>query len=143
MSNVNVHVQRDLAHPAQRVWGILGDFGNMSWTVGTERVEIIGEGPGMIRRLYMPGLSEPIDEVLESIEPAARSYSYTIPRGLPMPISNYLAKVRLEELPSGGCRVHWSATGDAVGVSGDEAAAILDGAYAQLLGWLEDALAKG
>lgn len=142
MSKLDVHVQRDLGHSPERVWGILGNFGDMSWTVGTERVEVIGEGAGMTRRLYMPGMSEPIDEVLESMDAGARTFSYTIPRGLPMPIAGYRATVRLEALPSGGCRVHWSATGSAVGMDAAQASGILEGAYAQMLGWLEDALAK-
>jgi hypothetical protein len=38
--------------------------------------------------------------------------------------------------------VHWSATGSAVGMDAAQASGILEGAYAQMLGWLEDALAK-
>ena len=143
MSNVNAKVQHDFDHSIDRVWAILGDFGNMGWTMGPERIELIGSGVGMIRRLYMPGLSAPIEEVLESIDPAARTFSYTIPRGFPLPITNYLAAVKLEDLGGNRCRVHWSATGEAVGMGGEEAAALLDGVYGQMLGWLGDALARG
>jgi len=141
MSNVNVQAQRDFDQPLERVWARLADFGDISWTVGTERVEVVGSGPGMTRRIFMPGLEQPIEEVLESIDHAAHSFSYTIPRGFPMPIGNYLAQVRLEALPSGGCRVRWSGSGEALGVGTEQASQILEGVYAQMLGWLADALA--
>ena len=54
-----------------------------------------------------------------------------------------LPGVRVEELGAGSCRVHWSATADAQGISGEQAAEILSGVYGQMLGWVADALAKG
>ena len=66
-----------------------------------------------------------------------------IPRGNPMPVTDYLATVRVEELGAGRCRVHWSATADAQGISSEQAAEILSGVYGQMLGWVADALAKG
>ena len=143
MGNVNMHVQRDFDHPADRVWNILGNFADIGWCVGIERVELLGSGPGMTRRIFMPGLPAPIEEVLESIAVAGRRFSYSIPRGNPMPVSDYLASVRLEDLGGGRCRVHWSATGNATGISGEQAAGILGDTYSMMLGWLGDALAKG
>jgi len=143
MSNVNMHVQHDFDYPADRVWDMLGNFGDIGWCVGIERTELSGSGPGMVRRIHMPGMSAPIEEVLESMDTAARTFSYSIPRGNPMPITNYLATVRVEDLDGKRCRVNWSAVGEATGMSGEEASAILSGVYAQMLGWLGDALAKG
>lgn len=75
--------------------------------MGPPKVEVIGSGIGMIRRVLMPGM-EPIDEVLESQDPATMSYSYTIPRGLPLPLTDYRSSARVEALPDGSARVHWS-----------------------------------
>ena len=143
MSNVNMHVERDFDHPGDRVWAILGTFADIGWCQGMERVEVRGSGPGMERHIHMPGLGAPIEEVLESIDTAARTFSYSIPRGNPMPVTDYLATVRVEELGAGRCRVHWSATGEAQGIGGEQAAEILSGVYGQMLGWVADALAKG
>ena len=102
-----VKLVRELDFPAARVWLVLEDFGNMEWVMGPPKVEVIGEGIGMIRRILMPGL-EPIDEVLESSDPATMTYSYTIPRGLPLPLTDYRSTARVEETETGGARVHWS-----------------------------------
>lgn len=143
MGNVNMHVEREFDYPGDRVWGILGNFADIGWCQGIERVEVHGNGPGMARHIHMPGLGAPIEEVLESIDAAARTFSYSIPRGNPMPVTNYLATVRVEDLGGARSRVHWSATGDATGMSGEQAAEILGGVYGQMLGWVADALAKG
>ena len=57
---VEVHVARDLDFPAATVWALLEDFGDISWAPGIDRIEVIGEGIGMIRRLHMQGM-DPID----------------------------------------------------------------------------------
>ncbi len=63
---------------------------------------------------------------------------------MPMPITNYRAAVHLEALGDDRCRVHWSAVGDATGdVSGEQAGAMLNGAYAQLLDALQAHLNQG
>ncbi len=141
MSDMNVQVTRDYDFTADAVWSVLGNFGDLSWA-DNPPMEVIGSGPGMIRRLHMPGLA-PIDEQLESIDHAARTLSYTIPRGLPMPVKNYAAVIRVEETGAGSCRVRWNATAVPEGVSAEQAGQIIEGAYGQMLGWLQDRLAKG
>ena len=140
MSGVNVEVVRDLPFPAARVWELLGDFGNMRWA-DDPKVELIGSGVGMTRRIMMPGM-DPIDEVLESLDHEARTFSYTIPRGMPMPVSDYRAFVSLEETSPTSSRVRWCATATPQGVDAAQANAILTGAYGQLLGWLESWLSS-
>lgn len=143
MANMNVKVERDYDFSSARVWDVLGNFGEIGWGAPGIQVDQIGTGPGMTRRLHMPGM-EPIDEVLEAIDHTTQSFSYTIPRGMPMPITNYRAAVHLESLGDNRCRVHWSAVGDSTGdVSGEQAAAILNGAYAQLLDALQAHLSQG
>jgi hypothetical protein len=104
----HIDFQRDMDFPASRVWPVLEDFGNMEWAQGVKQVELIGEGIGMTRRLHMDGM-DPIDEVLESLDPATMSYSYSIPRGIPLPVTDYLASARVEALDDSRCRVHWHA----------------------------------
>lgn len=143
MGNMNLKIQRDFDFPITRVWDVLGDFGNIGWGAPGIQVDQIGTGPGMTRRLHMPGM-EPIDEVLEAIDHSDRRFSYTIPRGMPMPITNYRAEVELESLGDNRCRVHWGAVGDATGdFTGEQAAEILNGAYTQMLDALDAHLSQG
>ncbi|MGI9295591.1 MAG: SRPBCC family protein, partial [Pseudomonadales bacterium] len=53
---VEVTVTRELHANVDKVWGILGDFGNLSWVPGPEKVDVIGSGQGMIRRLHVAGM---------------------------------------------------------------------------------------
>ena len=141
MSDMNVQVTRDYDFTAAAVWGVLGNFGDLSWA-NNPPVEVIGSGPGMIRRLTMPGMA-PIDEQLESIDHTSRTLAYTIPRGLPMPVKNYAAVIHVDETSPGSCRVRWNATAVPDGVSAEQAGQIIEGAYGQMLGWLQDRLAQG
>ena len=104
---VHIDFQRELPFPAERVWALLEDFGNMQWAPGVKRVELLGEGIGMTRRLHMDGM-EPIDEVLESQDADTMSYQYSIPRGIPRPVTDYLASARIEPLDDNRCRAFWS-----------------------------------
>jgi hypothetical protein len=104
---VNVKLIRDLDFTAQRVWAVLEDYGNMEWAMGPPKVEVIGEGIGMIRRVLIEGM-DPIDEVLETMDAEQMSYSYSIPRGLPLPLTDYRSSARVEKRDDGNARVHWS-----------------------------------
>ncbi len=136
MNEVQVHVTRDVPFAVARVWGLLADFGYIGWTPGFEKVDVIGSGPGMIRRIFMPGMA-PIDEVLESIDNAALTFSYSMPRGIPFPVSCYRGNVQLEELPGAHTRIHWNGHAAPKGVSGATIDQILRGQYEQVLDWLE------
>lgn len=142
MSDVDVEVVRDLEHSAESVWAVVSNFGDLSWA-GAPQTEVIGSGPGMIRRLTIPGLPEPIEEVMDGIDHDARILRYSIPRGLPMPIGNYRASARVEPRGSSGCRVHWRGMATPQGVSAEQATAILQGTYAQLLDWLGARMQQG
>jgi hypothetical protein len=103
---VNVELIRDLDFPAEQVWAVLGDYGNLEWAMAP-KVEVIGEGIGMIRRVLIEGM-DPIDEVLEAMDPAGMSFAYSIPRGLPLPLTDYRSSARVEAKDDGSARVHWS-----------------------------------
>lgn len=135
--------ERELPFPATSVWEVLEDFGNMAWAPGVKQVEIIGSGIGMTRRLHMDGM-EPIDEVLESQDPATMSFSYSIPRGIPLPVTDYLASARIEGIDDGRCRAHWSCTCTPTDDSMDEAQLeeMLHGTYTLLLDMVEAYLVK-
>ena len=94
-------------------------------------------------RRYPDGM-DPIDEVLESQDPASMSFSYSIPRGIPLPVTDYLASARIEALDGGNCRAHWSCqctpTDDSV--SSEELEAMMHGTYELLLNMVESFLTE-
>ncbi len=132
-----VVVSREFEVPAERVWAVLADFGDINWAPGMEKVEVIGEGPGMTRRIFMPDM-EPIDEVLQSIDHEQRSLRYTIPRGNPLPIKDYLAGPTVVALNASHCRVDWLGQFSAAGISDAEAEDAVRGIYGMMLQWLDE-----
>ena len=52
---VEAKLVRELDFPAQRVWAVLEDFGNMEWAMGPPKVEVLGTGEGMTRRILREG----------------------------------------------------------------------------------------
>lgn len=137
-----IDFQRDLPFPAERVWALLEDFGNMQWAPGVKRVELIGEGVGMTRRLFMDGM-DPIDEVLESQDRSSMSYQYSIPKGIPLPVTDYLASARIEAIDPDQCRAYWSCqctpTDDTM--STEQLEDMMRGTYTMLLDMVENFLA--
>ncbi len=135
-----ISFQRTLPFSAATVWAVLEDFGNMDWA-GVKEVEVIGEGIGMTRRLHMDGM-DPIDEVLESQDPATMSFSYSIPRGIPLPVTDYVASARIEAVDESECIAHWACTCTATDPHMDEAQLeeMLHGTYTLLLDMVENHL---
>ncbi len=134
-----VLLQRDYNFSAETVWELLSNFGDISWAPGMDKVEVIGEGPGMIRRIFMPDM-EPIDEVLQEMDHENMSFTYTIPSGIPMPVTDYKAGPTVVSTGANSCRVDWRGSASPVGVSEEEAAEIITGFYTMLLQWIDEHL---
>ena len=141
MEDVRVQVVRELEAPVDDVWAVVSNFGDVSWAAPDAQVDVIGEGVGMIRRLHMPGGA--VDEVLETRDAEARSFSYTIPGAMPMPVTDFRAWVQLEQIDAANTRISWNASAKALpGSTGAEGQAIFEGLYGDLLNALEAHLAK-
>jgi hypothetical protein len=93
----------------------------------------------MIRRLHLAGM-EPIDEQLESMDASTMSFGYTIPRGIPMPVTDYSANAKVTAIDDGRCHVDWYGRATPQGASDEEAAAMIRGAYEMLLQWVDEHL---
>lgn len=137
---IEVTVSRELAFPAQKVWSLLSDFGDLSWTKGWNKLETQGQGVGMVRRIIIDGM-EPIEEILESMDHQQRRFSYRIPN-MPMPVSDYRADVVVVAVDEYKSRVSWHCTATADGASEAEATAIMQATYDQLLSWVEAELSS-
>ena len=135
-----VIVKEDIDAPADRLWRLVADFGNVRWSPGGEGARTEGNGPGMVRILGI-GSSE-IRERLESRDDAARTIVYTIPQGLPMPITDYRATMIVRSAGDRRSELEWSCTFKPDGVPEAEASAQLEGLYRMMIGWIRDFLAK-
>ena len=134
---VEAHLQREFNVPAEKVWALLENFGDISWAPGIDKIELIGSGIGMTRRLHIQGMA-PIDEVLTAQDSSAMSFSYDIPRGVPMPVTDYSANAKVSALDSGRCRIDWYGRAEPNGVSDADTVAMINGAYEMLLQWIDD-----
>ena len=91
--------------PAERVWELISDFGNMSWLPGV-KAEVEGSGPGMLRYLVVPGAPK-VPERLDTLDPARRSLSYTLLDHLPFPATDYHAEMNVTEVDDAHCELEW------------------------------------
>jgi mxaD protein len=137
-----VEVRRTVEVPAERLFGLLGDFGNTSWVPGAQETEVEGDGPGMVR-IIRTGPDSVIRERLEALDPKSRTLSYSIPEGNPLPVSDYLASVAITPSGDDRCEIAWSCSFEPVGVSESEAIAAVESIYEMLVGWVKDAAEKG
>ncbi len=135
----SVRVTRDLKHPVEKVWGLVSDFGNVSWMPAGTDCRLEGEGPGMIRHIAAGPTT--LAETLESVDDANRTLIYTIPgEDLPFPATNYRSTMVVRKKGEGS-ELEWSCTYDPKGDPA-QAQAAMEGLYGTLMGWVVDTLDK-
>ena len=138
---IDLTVQKEIPVSAARAWELLADFGDISWAPGMDNVEVEGQGVGMVRRIHLPD-AQPVEEKLEVLDPQTRTIVYSIPAGIPMPVTNYRATARVVDLGGNKCRIDWQCSAQEAGVSAEEAENIVRGFYGMLLGWIADELER-
>ncbi len=128
--------------PVERLWALLADFGNVQWMPvpeGSVRVE--GEGPGMVRIIPAGEGKGGIRERLEASDDKTRTLIYTISEGLPLPVSDYRAVVRVQDAPGGGgAEIEWTCEFQPDGVDEATAAPMIQGLYETMIGWIGEHL---
>jgi hypothetical protein len=103
--------QADIAAPAPRVWALLADFGNIqAWwprdsALQIERVELEGEGIGMVRHIYNHGVPQCASERLDLLDPQTFTLVLSIVGQRPGGITAYVATSRLLPLGESACRM--------------------------------------
>lgn len=138
---VEVSVEREFDVAADRVWAILADFADISWIPGTEKVELEGEGVGMIRHVKAPGMAV-LHERLDAIDHDTMTLDYSLPVVEYLAVKDYRARARVVALEGDRCRLIWSCRSEADGVSEAQATAASRAFYVMVMGWIGDALAK-
>jgi len=131
-------VKGEIAVPAEKLWALVRDFGNVPWIQGLSDVKVVGSGPGMTR--IMNGT---IHETLESVDDAQRVLTYTIPKGLPLPIRNYHSTMKVEPVGAGRSQLTWTCRGEPDGVPEEQAGQAITGMYTAMIGWIRDHLKAG
>jgi carbon monoxide dehydrogenase subunit G len=111
-----IRIEEEIRASADAVWPVVSDFAGITrFMAGLEKVEVQGQGIGAVRTVTVTGGSK-LQERLESFDPKARSFSYSVlPGGVP--VQNYLATVKLADAGSGRTRIVWTARFDAPGLS--------------------------
>jgi len=87
-----------------------------------------GEGVGAVRTLTLAG-GATLQERLESLDPKARSFQYSILGESPLPVRDYLSTLTLEPRGPNRCHVTWSSEFEPVGVAEEQAVAMIEGVY--------------
>jgi hypothetical protein len=110
---------------ADALWAKIGDFcGIAKWHPALEKCELSADGK--TRTLSLKG-GGTIVEALVKMDPAARSYTYSIVSG-PLPVANYTSTISVAADGSGSVAT-WTGKYDAKGASDAEATKAIDGVY--------------
>lgn len=121
MGQLEFEIEGEFAMSDDALWGVVKDFGEVSWLDDDCTCELEGEGVGMLRRISLRG-GEPACERLDALREDERAIDYSILSGNPMPIDDYRASMRVESLPDGRGKLVWRSTFEArEGVPEDKA----------------------
>lgn len=99
--------------PAVKVWALLENFGAIeAWWPSTgaitiRTVEIEGAGVGMIRHIYNHGMSTPVSERLDFLDPENQTLILSIVGDRPAGITAYVAIARLTPTSEATCSLDY------------------------------------
>ena len=129
-------VKETIAAPAEKVWAVIADFGDTSWMPGGGgNVELVGSGPGMARIINAG--DQKIHEVLESADDASQTLVYTIPEGVPFPVTDYRSTIQVTGDASSS-ELAWGCTFEPDGVDEAQVTTMIEGMYSTMVGWVRD-----
>jgi hypothetical protein len=136
---VSVSIEREFDVNAKRLWAILADFADISWIPALEKVELEGEGVGMIRHVTAPGLPQ-LHERMDAIDHEKMILDYSVPEVAYIAAKNYTARAQVFELEGDRCRLHWSCRAEADGATEEESTERTKGFYEMIMIWIGDYL---
>ena len=129
-------IEGDFEISADALWEVVSNFGDVSWLPGDPDFESEGEGVGMIRTIRTPPLPT-VRERLDAIDDAGRAIHYSVIDGIPMPVRDYHATMKVVDLGGGRSRLEWSSTWEPDGVSEKRARAAVQAVYTGVLGFVK------
>jgi mxaD protein len=125
-------MEGDFDIPADALWGVLRNFGDVSWLPGKPEPVFEGEGPGMIRSVVIPPLPT-ARERLDGIDEEERRVRYRVVDGNPMPVCDYAASMQVIDAGEGRCKLRWCSRWEPDGVSEEEARKAVSQLYTSVL----------
>jgi hypothetical protein len=111
-------VEKTVDAPLEAMWALVSDFANLDWYDGAERVERSGEGIGQVRRLFMPGSDQPVEEQLLALDPASHTLEYEVLEGGINIMRDYRVIASLADAGDGKTRAVWNASFSGLSVDG-------------------------
>lgn len=129
-------VKAEIAVPAERLWGLVRDFGNIPWIPGGDEATIEGEGIGMVRSL----MGGAVRERLESLDEEQKQLGYTIDQGLPIPAKDYHATMTVTVVGPETAGLEWRCTWEPDGATEEEVGVQFQGLYETMIGWIRENL---
>lgn len=136
---VEVSIEREFEVSAEKLWAILADFADISWIPGIEKVEVEGEGVGMIRHVTAPGLPQ-LHERMDAIDHEKMILDYSVPEVAFIRAKNYTARAQVFALEDKRCRLHWSCRAEPDDVTEAESTAKTEVFYEMIMNWIGDAV---
>eukprot|EP01083_Nonionella_stella_P211581 764876_1 len=120
-------------YPRKKVWTILSDFGDLDWQHQTvEKVDIEGEGIGMIRVLHLKGISHPIKEKLVKMDNDNFTFEIEVDSNWVLPFGNYKCICQIERIDTKTCTIVWIGEFEVLGMEQEEGAKLASAIYKQM-----------
>ena len=130
-----VTVSTHLSASPDQVWSKIGDPGTISaWHPAIAKSSLEGKA----RKVTLANGAQ-IDEAIENIDDANRSYSYRIVES-PAPFRNYVAVVELASLGADRCAIDWSCEFEIAPEAADRMREVVEGTYRGFIGALRKSL---
>lgn len=94
--------------PADQVWTLISDFGDLDKLLPGvfSQIEVEGEGEGAVRTMTLGDGSGEIVEKLLTLDPEAKYLEYEMTSS-PMPVENYRASMAVRKLDDQSCVLTW------------------------------------
>lgn len=111
MNIIDIH--HDFDAGADAVWALLEDFGAITrwWPQGGDvaisHVDVVGNGPGMVRHIFNVGMPDPISERLDAIDPPNRTLKLSIVGVMPAGLTRYQATGSVVDAGAGRSRMSY------------------------------------
>jgi hypothetical protein len=138
MAQAQVTQQFDI--PAEQLWELIGDFGNMSkWTgLPPETCVQEGDGVGCIRTLTVPrGI---IVDRLDAMTPNSYSYSVINASESPLPYKSYRATMTVDPVTPTSSQLTWAGEFEPDNISEEEAISNVENMYQMGIGLMKTTL---
>lgn len=122
---VRIDLRRTYQEPADELWGRISDFFDLYWLPAVAETRRLGGSPS--RAAVLPdGAGEVVEELIEQGEGFHR---YRVADPGPMPVHDFEARIRVEQIDASFSRVVWRATFDPAGASAPDAEQLVAGIF--------------